>query len=190
MLKLRCVPEATGFEEPSCLERGHTVTTMRSCCSRLAHRRLVSIGPTRIVRVFPGVENPDLATGMPRSPTKQDDFARSPILVETKAANLRPDWCCTGNTRHFRNRRDRNVHDLVVYPLAKTLLRGYLDTFHNLLSDHALCVGCPGEGGRKLCRCRCRCGTFNHRCQASQARSLGQVLDREHQSLSPSPSLW
>ena len=114
---------------------------------------------------FPGVENPDLATGMPRSPTNQDEFTRSPILVETKVANLRPDWCCTGNTRHFRNRRDRNVLDLVVYPMGKTLLRGYLDTYHNLLSDHELCVGCHGEGGRKLCRCRCRCGTFNHRCR-------------------------
>ena len=27
---------------------------------------------------FPGVENPDLATGMQRSPTNSDDFARSP----------------------------------------------------------------------------------------------------------------
>ena len=35
----------------------------------------------------------------------------------------------------------------------------------NLLSDHALCVGCRGEGGRKLYCCRCRCGTFNHRCR-------------------------
>ena len=64
---------------------------------------------------FPGVENPDLATGMPRSATNPDDFARSPVLVEAKVANLRPDWCSTGNTRHIRNQRDRNAHDLVCH---------------------------------------------------------------------------